>query len=88
MAGTDKSLDKMIAETDSGVLITRFWYIRTVDQQTMLLTGLTRDGIFEIKDGKIFRPVKNFRFNESPMNVLSNIIDIGQSEKATGSENR
>ena len=86
MAGTDKSLDKMIAETDSGVLITRFWYIRTVDQQTMLLTGLTRDGIFEIKDGKIFRPVKNFRFNESPMNVLSNIIDIGQSEKATGSE--
>ena len=52
----------------------------------MLLTGLTRDGIFEIKDGKIFRPVKNFRFNESPMNVLSNIIDIGQPEKATGSE--
>jgi len=86
MAGTDKSLAQMIAETDTGVLITRFWYIRTVDQQTMLLTGLTRDGIFEIKDGKIFKPVKNFRFNESPMNVLSNIIDIGQPEKATGSE--
>ncbi len=86
MEGTGKTVDQMISETDSGVLVTRFWYIRTVDAQTMLLTGLTRDGLFEIKDGKILRPVKNFRFNESPMNVLANILDIGAAEKATGSE--
>lgn len=87
MTGTDKSLEHMIAETDNGILVTRFWYIRTVDQKTMLLTGLTRDGVFEVKGGKITRPVKNFRFNESPVNVLKNVIDIGRSEKATGSEN-
>jgi predicted Zn-dependent protease len=53
----------------------------------MLLTGLTRDGVFEIVDGKIRRPVKNFRFNESPVNIFKNIVDIGLAEKATGSEN-
>ncbi len=86
MEGSQKTLEQMIAETDYAILITRFWYIRTVDPSTMLLTGLTRDGIFEIKDGKIARPIKNFRFNESPMNVLANIIDIGKSEKAVGAE--
>lgn len=86
MDGTDKSLEQMISETDYAVLVTRFWYIRTVDPKTMLLTGLTRDGVFEIKDGKIARSVKNFRFNESPMNVLKNIIDIGKAEKAVGGE--
>ena len=52
----------------------------------MLLTGLTRDGLFEVVDGQIKRAVKNFRFNESPMNVLNNILDIGQAENAVGSE--
>ncbi len=87
MNGTEKSLEQMIAETENGILVTRFWYIRTVSPKQMLLTGLTRDGIFEIKNGKISRPVKNFRFNESPMNILKNVIDIGKAEKATGSEN-
>jgi len=86
MSGSEKTLEQMIAETDSAILVTRFWYIRTVDPRTMLLTGLTRDGVFEIRDGKIFRPVKNFRFNESPMNVLANVLDIGKSEKAQGAE--
>lgn len=86
MQGTDKSTGQIIAETEYGVLITRLWYIRTVEQKTMLLTGLTRDGVFEVKDGKIVRPVKNFRFNESPVNVLKNVIDIGVAEKASGAE--
>jgi len=86
MKGTDKSLEQLIAETDYAILITRFWYIRTVDPQSMLLTGLTRDGLFEVVDGQIKRAVKNFRFNESPMNVLNNILDIGQAENAVGSE--
>jgi predicted Zn-dependent protease len=87
MTGSSKTLEQMISETDYAVLVTRFWYIRTVDPQTMLLTGLTRDGVFEIVDGKIRRPVKNFRFNESPVNIFKNIVDIGLAEKATGSEN-
>jgi len=86
MNGTDKSVEQLISETDYAILVTRFWYIRTVDPKTMLLTGLTRDGVFEIKDGKINRPVKNFRFNESPINVLKNIIDMSIPEKATGAE--
>ncbi|MFI5211256.1 MAG: TldD/PmbA family protein [Ignavibacteria bacterium] len=86
MTGTEKTLEEMISETDSAILVTRFWYIRTVDPKTMLLTGLTRDGVFEIKGGKIIRPVKNFRFNESPVNVLKNLLDIGKSEKSVGTE--
>ncbi|MBZ0202106.1 MAG: TldD/PmbA family protein [Ignavibacteria bacterium] len=86
MSGSEKSLDQMISETDNAILVTRFYYIRSVDQQSMLLTGLTRDGVFEVKDGKIIRPVKNFRFNESPMNVFQNLIEAGKPEKAAGAE--
>lgn len=86
MSGSDKSLDQMISETDYAILVTRFYYIRGVDQQTMLLTGLTRDGVFLVKDGKIIRSVKNFRFNESPMNVFQNLLEAGKPEKAAGAE--
>jgi predicted Zn-dependent protease len=86
MKGTDRSLESLISETPSGILVTRLWYIRTVDPKTMLLTGLTRDGVFEIKDGKISRSLKNFRFNESPVNILKNVIDMSASEKAVGAE--
>ncbi len=86
MQGSTKSVDELIASSEYAVLVTRFWYIRTVDPKTMLLTGLTRDGVFEVKDGKITRPVKNFRFNESPMNILKNISELGAAEKAVGSE--
>lgn len=86
MEGTSKTLDEMIASTDSGILVTRFWYIRSVDPRTVLLTGLTRDGVFEIKNGKISGSVKNFRFNDSPVNVLKNVIEIGKAENAVGSE--
>jgi hypothetical protein len=57
----------MIKQTKRGLLITRFWYIREVDPQTVLLTGLTRDGVFLIEQGEITKPVCNFRFNESPV---------------------
>jgi predicted Zn-dependent protease len=86
MQGGTKSVDELIAGSEDAVLVTRFWYIRTVDPKTMLLTGLTRDGVFEIKNGRITRPVKNFRFNESPVNILKNIIELGMGEKAVGSE--
>jgi Predicted Zn-dependent proteases and their inactivated homologs len=66
MAGGDASLEDMIAGTRRGVLVTRTWYIRSLDPQTLLYTGLTRDGTFYIEDGEIKYPIKNFRFNESP----------------------
>jgi predicted Zn-dependent protease len=73
MEGGTGSIEDLIAATERGILITRFWYIRDVDPKTMLLTGLTRDGSFWIENGKIAYPVKNFRFNESPVAMLKNI---------------
>ena len=86
MEGGKTSIDDMIADTRRGVLVTRFWYIREVDPQTLLLTGLTRDGTFLIENGKIARPIKNFRFNESPVSMLNNVIAMTPSERAAGSE--
>jgi len=65
MEGGTKSLEELIAGTKKGILVTKLWYIRDVDPQTLLLTGLTRDGTFYIENGKIQYPIKNFRFNES-----------------------
>jgi predicted Zn-dependent protease len=73
MEGGDQSLEQMIKSTRRGILVTRLWYIRTLDPQTLLYTGLTRDGTFYIEDGEIKYPVKNFRFNESPIVMLNNI---------------
>ena len=73
MQGGDSSLEDLVASTEKGILVTRFWYIRDVDPKTMLLTGLTRDGTFLIEKGKIAHPIKNFRFNESPVAMLKNI---------------
>jgi predicted Zn-dependent protease len=76
----------MIKDTKRGILVTRLWYIREVDPQTLLLTGLTRDGNFLIENGRIQGPAGNFRFNESPVAMLSNIAAIGPSERAHGGE--
>jgi predicted Zn-dependent protease len=78
MAGGGKSLEELIQETKKGVLVTRTWYIRSVDPQSLLLTGLTRDGTFYIENGKIKYPVKNFRFNESPVTMLNNVEELGK----------
>ena len=78
MQGSDASLDDLIKGTDKGVLVTRFWYIRAVDPQTLVFTGLTRDGTFYIEKGAIKHAIKNFRFNESPANMLSNLEAVGK----------
>lgn len=81
MEGGKSSIDEMIRSTEKGILVTRFWYIRFVDPQTMLLTGLTRDGTFYIENGKIQFPIKNFRFNESPVIMLNNVEEMGKPER-------
>ena len=78
MVGGDKSTMDLVKGTKKGILVTRTWYIRMVDPQTVLLTGLTRDGTFYIEDGEIKYPIKNFRFNESPVIMLNNIEEIGK----------
>ena len=86
MGGTGKSTAELIASTKKGVLVTRTWYIRMVDPQSVLLTGLTRDGTFYIENGKIKHPIKNFRFNESPVTMLNNIEEIGRPSVIGGDE--
>ncbi|SOD71374.1 predicted Zn-dependent protease [Jatrophihabitans sp. GAS493] len=77
--GGTASLEEMIASTKRGLLLTCLWYIREVDPQTLLLTGLTRDGVYLIEDGKVVGAVNNFRFNESPIDLLGRITEVGQS---------
>ena len=86
MAGGTKSTADLVRETAKGVLVTRTWYIRMVDPQTVLLTGLTRDGTFYIENGEIKYPVKNFRFNESPVIMLNNIDELGKPVRVAGDE--
>ena len=86
MSGGTKSTAELIAGTDRGILVTRTWYIRMVDPQTVLLTGLTRDGTFYIENGAIKHPVKNFRFNESPVIMLNNIDELGKPVRVAGDE--
>jgi predicted Zn-dependent protease len=86
MEGGTKSLEELIRGTKKGVLVTRLWYIRDVDPQTLLLTGLTRDGTFYIEDGKIQFPIKNFRFNESPVIMLNNVEELGKPERTISVE--
>lgn len=84
MEGGDASLDDLIKSTKKGILVTRLWYIRGVDPQTLLFTGLTRDGTFYIENGQIKHPVKNFRFNESPIIMLNNLETLGQQVRIDG----
>ena len=78
MNGTDQSVNDLIKNTEKGILVTRFWYIRPVDPQTLVFTGLTRDGTFYIENGAIKHAIKNFRFNESPVKMLNNIEALGK----------
>ena len=86
MTGGTASLDDLIKSTDKGILVTRFWYIRSVDPQTLLYTGLTRDGTFYIENGQIKFPIKNFRFNESPVIMLNNLEALGRPERTISGE--
>lgn len=84
MQGGDASRDELIKSTKRGILVTRLWYIRSVDPQTLLYTGLTRDGTFYIENGEIRYPVKNFRFNESPIIMLNNLEALGEQVRING----
>ena len=86
MAGGTKSTADLVKETEKGILVTRTWYIRMVDPQTVLLTGLTRDGTFYIENGQIKYPIKNFRFNESPVIMLNNVEEFGQPVRLADDE--
>jgi predicted Zn-dependent protease len=86
MSGGDATVDEMVASTQRGILVTRFWYIRPVDPRTILYTGLTRDGTFLIENGKITRAVKNLRYNESPIFMLNNLEAMGNPVRVSASE--
>ncbi|MEL3947958.1 TldD/PmbA family protein [Streptomyces sp. LNU-CPARS28] len=79
--GSDRSLDDMVAATERGLLLTCLWYIREVDPATLLLTGLTRDGVYLVENGEVVGEVNNFRFNESPVDLLSRAGEAGRTEK-------
>jgi predicted Zn-dependent protease len=73
--------DEMVAATDRGLLLTTLWYIREVDPQTLLLTGLTRDGVFLVEGGEVTGAVNNFRWNESPVDLLARISEAGRTQR-------
>jgi predicted Zn-dependent protease len=73
--------EEMLAATDRGLLLTTLWYIREVDPQTLLLTGLTRDGVFLVEGGEVTGAVNNFRFNESPVDLLGRTVQAGRTER-------
>ncbi|MEJ1200232.1 metallopeptidase TldD-related protein [Streptomyces sp. BB1-1-1] len=77
----DRSLERMVAGTSRGLLLTCLWYIREVDPATLLLTGLTRDGVYLVENGEVVGEVNNFRFNESPVSLLGRATEAGRTEK-------
>jgi predicted Zn-dependent protease len=80
MTGGTASLQEMIASTERGLLLSTLWYIREVDPSVLLLTGLTRDGVYLVEDGQVTAAVNNFRFNESPLDLLRRASEAGVSE--------
>ncbi len=79
--GGERGLDEMVANTERGLLLTCLWYIREVDPATLLLTGLTRDGVYLVENGEVTGEVNNFRFNESPVDLLGRATEAGRTEK-------
>jgi predicted Zn-dependent protease len=76
----------MIRSTERGILVTRLWYIRDVDPYKKILTGMTRDGTFLVEDGRIAGGIRNFRFNQSVIEMLSNVEMLGPAVRASGEE--
>jgi predicted Zn-dependent protease len=75
------SLEDLVSRVERGLLLTCLWYIREVDPQTLLLTGLTRDGVYLIENGEVVGAVNNFRFNETPIGLLDRLIEVGATER-------
>ena len=86
MAPVDSSLDDMIQSTKQGLYITRFWYTRLVHPRDCMVTGMTRDGVFMVKDGEIAYPVKNLRFTQSYVGALAGVETIGHDTRLLKSE--
>ncbi len=84
--GGSSSVMDLVANTERGLLLTCLWYIREVDPQTLLLTGLTRDGVYLVEDGEVKGTVNNFRFNESPIDLLGRASEVGRTEHAMSRE--
>jgi predicted Zn-dependent protease len=84
--GGDSSLEKMVASTDRGLLVTRLWYIREVDPYEKVMTGMTRDGLFVVENGRVTGAARNFRFNQSLIEMLRNVELMGPAVRATGEE--
>jgi predicted Zn-dependent protease len=84
--GSGASLDDMIASTERALLLTCIWYVRPVDPQTLLLTGLTRDGVYLVEHGEVTGAVNNFRFNESPVELFRRLGEVGRTERCLGRE--
>ena len=80
------SVDEMVARTERGLLLTCLWYIREVDPATLLCTGLTRDGVYVVENGAVVGAANNFRFNESPVDLLARATEVGTSVRALGRE--
>jgi predicted Zn-dependent protease len=81
-----KTVEQMVATTERGVLITRLWYIREVDAYEKILTGMTRDGTFYVEGGTVRHGILNFRFNQSLIDMLANVEEMGQPVRASGEE--
>ena len=81
-AGATGSVDDLVSGVERGLLLTCLWYIREVDPQTLLLTGLTRDGVFLVENGEVVAGVNNFRFNESPVDLLGRVSTVGATARA------
>jgi predicted Zn-dependent protease len=86
IAGAESSVEEMIAATEHGILVTRFWYIREVDPYEKIFTGMTRDGTFRIEGGRVTGGVRNFRFNVGLMEMLSNVEALSPPLRASGEE--
>jgi predicted Zn-dependent protease len=86
LPGAEATLDDLVGRTDRALLLTCLWYIRPVDPATLLLTGLTRDGVYLVERGEVVGAVNNFRFNESPVDVLAKAQEAGRTERALSRE--
>jgi predicted Zn-dependent protease len=88
MASADatRGLDEMVADTSRGLLLTCLWYIREVEPQTLLLTGLTRDGVYLVEGGEVVAEVNNFRFNESPVDLMGRLTEVGLTQRTLARE--
>ena len=83
MSGGTATLEDLIRGLDEGLLVTRLWYIRSIDPRTILYTGLTRDGVFWVENGEVVRPVNNFRWNDSPLTAFAAIEELGLPERVS-----